>query len=275
MRTLSIATGVFLGWLALVVAQMIAGAAIPVRIAMPPNAFPWFLLTDLIIAAVLGCVALRAQQTNMKLGVVMAAIPLGIAVVNLLEGAFFLSQPGVGWTRIAMQTILGYLLVAPAWAFIFGRMRRPQIVKPMAARTDGTVWRFLLSDISYLVLYYTAGMVIFPFVKDFYATQHIPPMRTIVALQLLVRGPVFVFICISLMRMLQLPRRAGALATGLAFTLLGSVALIAPNPFFPDSVRWVHFVEVLTSNFVFATIVGWIWASPHVEEPVQTLKTAA
>src|SRR5262249_15918846 len=127
MRTLSIVAGIFLGWLALVVAQMIAGAAIPVRIAMPPNAFAWFLLTDLISAGVLGCVALRSQPTGMKLGVVMVAIPLGIALVNLIEGAFFLSQPGVGWGRIAMQTILGYLLVAPAWAFIFGRMRRPQI----------------------------------------------------------------------------------------------------------------------------------------------------
>src|SRR5215469_2758343 len=274
MKTLTGAGRILLGWIALVVAQMIAGAVIPVRITLPPHAFAWFLSADLVIAGVLGCVALGSQQRGVRLGVVMAAIPLGIAVVNLIEGGFFLSQPGVGWTRIAMQTILGYVLVAPAWAFIFGRMRRPQI-EPVAARIDGTVLKFLLCDVAYLVLYYAAGIVIFPFVKDFYATQHIPPIRTIVALQLLVRGPVFVFICISLMRMLQLPRRAGALATGLAFTLLGSVALIAPNPFFLDSVRWVHFGEVLTSNFVFAAIVGWIWAAPRVEEPVQTLRTAA
>jgi hypothetical protein len=257
------------------VAQMMAGAMIPVRIRLPLHAYAWFLLTDLVIAGVLGCVALRSQPTGIRLGVVMAAIPLGIAVVNLIEGAFFLSQPGVGWGRIAMQTILGYVLVAPAWALIFGRMRRPQVEQPVAARIDGTVWKFVACDVAYLVLYYTAGIVIFPFVRDFYATQHIPPIRTIVALQLLVRGPVFVFICISLMRMLHLPPRGGAVATGLAFTLLSSVALIAPNPFFPDSVRWVHFGEVITSNFIFGTMVGWIWATSRQGEAEHAMKAAA
>ena len=60
--------------------------------------------------------------------------------------------------------------------------------------------------------------------------------------------------------MFRLPRWSGALAVGLAFTLVSGVAtLIIPNPFFPDSVRWVHFGEVTSSNFVFGVVVGWVW----------------
>lgn len=35
-----------------------------------------------------------------------------------------------------------------------------------------------------------------------------------------------------------------------------------PNPYFPDSVRWVHFMEVTSSNFVFGVIVAWLWGQP-------------
>src|ERR1700730_16747097 len=47
------------------------------------------------------------------------------------------------------------------------------------------------------------------------------------------------------------------------FTFLSGVApLLMPNPFFPDSVRWVHFCEVTSENFVFGVIVAWLWGKP-------------
>jgi hypothetical protein len=122
----------------------------------------------------------------------------------------------------------------------------------------------VVSDFAYLFLYFGTGMIIFPFVKNFYATQHLPSAVSIAALQLLVRGPVFVLVCLSLTRMLGLPRLQGALAVGLMFTLLSGVApLLMPNPFFPDSVRWVHFCEVVSENFVFGAIVAWLWGRPE------------
>ena len=36
------------------------------------------------------------------------------------------------------------------------------------------LWRFVLCSAAYVFLYYLAGMIIFPYVRDFYATQHIP-----------------------------------------------------------------------------------------------------
>jgi hypothetical protein len=112
----------------------------------------------------------------------------------------------------------------------------------------------------YIVLYYTAGLIIFPFVRDFYMRIGVPTVRVIVPLQLLFRGPLFVLLCLLLLRMFRLPRWSGAFAVGLSFTLVSGVAaLIIPNPFFPDAVRWAHFCEVTSSNFVFGCLVGLVW----------------
>ena len=90
-------------------------------------------------------------------------------------------------------------------------------------------------------------------------------MRKIVAMQLLVRGPIFIVLCLALMRMLGLPRLSGALAVGVVFALLSGVTpLLMPNPFFADSVRWAHMCEVTSANFVFGAIVAWLWGQPKL-----------
>ena len=38
--------------------------------------------------------------------------------------------------------------------------------------------------------------------------------------------------------------------------------LVVPNAVFPDAIRWAHFVEVVTSNFVFGAIAGWLMSGP-------------
>jgi hypothetical protein len=59
------------------------------------------------------------------------------------------------------------------------------------------------------------------------------------------------------------------------FTLLSGVApLLMPNPYFPDSVRFMHLCEVTSSNFIFATIVAWLWGQPATK-PAQELAHAA
>jgi hypothetical protein len=152
------------------------------------------------------------------------------------------------------------------WVVLFGK--KPDVPQdhfhPIGSKPfSETLWKFAVSDLAYSLLYLTAGLIVFPYVKDFYATQHIPAMTTILALQMLLRGPMFIALCLLLVRMLGLPRFAGALAVGAVFTILSGVApLLMPNAFFPDAVRWAHFCEVTSSNFVFGAIVGWLWGQP-------------
>ena len=60
--------------------------------------------------------------------------------------------------------------------------------------------------------------------RSFYATQALPSTGTIVGSRLLVRGPLFILLCLLLTRMLGMPRLSGALAVGVLFTVRSGVA---------------------------------------------------
>jgi hypothetical protein len=264
-------------FVALCAIQMIVGLLVPMKPVAIPHFLPWWLLTNAVIVAALTVVAVHTEWRGWRLGLALAAIPLIIESVNLLEGVVFLTNSQVEWGKILLQAVISAALIVPVWMLLFGRRTDvPQEHShPIASKSRGErAWKFVVSDFAYILLYLTAGFIIFPYVKDFYATQHVPAMRTIVALQLLVRGPIFIVLCLGLVRMLGLPRLAGALAVGAVFTVLSGVApLLMPNPYFPDAVRWVHFGEVTSSNFVFGAIVGWLWGQPEAAHP-QTLHQA-
>jgi hypothetical protein len=256
-----------LAFVGMVVVQFIAGMLVPIKAPSVPHTVEWLLLSNAIIAAALTVAAVRSDWRGWQVGAAIAAVPLAITSVDLLEGSVFLTHSSLPWNRLFANAIVSAILIIPVWTLLFGRRERiAEHYHPIQAKGRGErAWRFALSDFSYLLLYYLAGMIIFPFVKDFYATQHLPSMGTIVALQLLIRGPVFVVVCIALTRMLGLGRLQGAIAVGAVFTLISGVApLIVPNPVFPDSVRWVHFCEVVSENFVFGAIVAWLWGHPQV-----------
>lgn len=101
------------------------------------------------------------------------------------------------------------------------------------------LWRFVLCSAVYVCLYFLAGTIIFPFVRDDYATQHIPSPGQTISLQFLLSAPLFILVCLTLLRMFRLPHLSGTVAVGLAFTLISGVAaLIMPNGIFPDNIRW-------------------------------------
>ena len=253
-----------------VVAVIVAGMLVPLKnVPTSPHLLQWMLFSNAVVVLALSAVALRTEWRGWKLGLTVAAIPLIIACINLLEGVVFL-QSSSEWGGIFLYTLLSSALMIPVWMLLFGKQNgpAPEHYHPIDSQSLGErVWKFALCDLVYIVLYYGTGMIIFPYVKDFYATQHIPALGVIVALQLVIRGPLFALICLALTRMLGLPRLTGALAVGFVFTLLSGVApLLIPNPYFPNSVRWVHFCEVSSENFVFGAIVAWLWGQPSLAQ---------
>jgi hypothetical protein len=263
--------------LATVIFQAVCEILIPITGPSVPHLAQWAILSNALVTAALTVLALRSDWRGWKLGAAVAVIPMAIAAVNFLEGTIFLTNTNLQWGRIFSVTLLSSALTIPVWALLFGRRENiPQHYHPVDSKSPGErAWKFALSDLSYLFLYYAAGTIIFPYVKDFYATQHLPSAGTIIALQLLIRGPVFVVLCLAVTRMLGLSRITGALAVGAIFTVLSGVApLLIPSPVFPDSVRWVHFAEVTSSNFVFGAIVGWLWGQPK-PSPSAALAQAA
>jgi hypothetical protein len=263
MSSLRIVFRLILAWVALLIAQMVAGMVIHVTAPPVAGMMPWLMLANAGIVLALGAAALRSDWRDWKLAVAMFAVPASIAIVNMIEGVFFLTNSHIDWRGVIEITLAGFAIAAMLWWLIY---RGAPVVSaamdsPLPHRSFGQIVnRVILCLACYVFLYYLAGFIIFPYVRDFYATQRLPGVGEIVAMQFLLRGPIFLMVCLLLLRMFRLPHLAGALAVGLAFTVLSGVApLIVPNPFFPDAVRWVHFGEVTSSNFVFGCIVGWVW----------------
>ena len=253
-----------LAWIALVAAQAIAGMLIHLNYTPMPHMLRWLLLANALVVLALGSAATRSEWKGWRLGLALFAIPAVIAAVNLLEGVLFLTNVKLDWRGTFEITLVGYAVAATLWTFIFNSKSRAADAEEWnfpERNFSQKVWRVAFCCAAYVFLYFLAGMIIFPYVRDFYANQHIPSFGQIVLLQFLVRGPVFVLVCLLLLRMFRLSGVSGALAVGLAFTLLSSVTLIVPNPVFPDSVRWVHFCEIISSNFVFGCVVGWAWGN--------------
>lgn len=264
------------------VAGILAARLIPLKSPIDENLarqmFQWMFLTNAVTVTALSVLALRSEWRGWQLGAAVAAVPFVIGLVNEVEGILFLPNSAIPWAMIFVQTVIAAVLAVPVWMLLFGRRSgaaeahyHPIVEKSRSER----VWKFLVSDLSYSVLYITAGTIIFPYVRDFYASQNLPSVPTILALQLMVRGPVFVVLCLMLVRMLGLPRLQGALAAGAVFTVLSAVALLMPNPYLPDSVRWVHLCEVTSLNFVFGALVAWLWGPPRLGAQPVALQQAA
>jgi hypothetical protein len=226
--------------------------------ASPPIIFSC--IANGIVSGTLAFLAGATHWRGMRLGLAFATIPIAIAVVNLVEGVVYLNIEASKWNVIS--SVLKYIVVLPVWSKSSSRVENYSAVNDVRDPRGlaGTICRFGVSDFLYLVIYFAAGMVIFPLVRDFYATQTLPSVRTITALQLLFRAPVFMSVCVLLSVMIGGRRMKNSFFVGLSFTLVSGVApLIVPNPFFPDSIRWIHFWEVTLANFAYGVLVAAIW----------------
>jgi hypothetical protein len=256
-------------FVAVFVIQAVAGPIVlaPVKSPALSNVVYWTLLSNALVVASLGLVAVRSDWRGWRLGAAMAGIPLAISCLNGIEGVVFLTNIGMDWRRFFAYMIVSAILIMPVWMVLFGKRTDvgQRHFHPIAMKsTAEKLWKFLVSDVAYAFFYLGAGTIVFPYVKDYYATQHLPAMSSLIALQLLLRGPLFIVICLVLVRMLGLRGLRGALAVGAVFTLLSGVTpLLLPNPYMPDAVRWAHMCEVTSSNFVFGAMMAWLWGEPN------------
>jgi hypothetical protein len=107
--------------------------------------------------------------------------------------------------------------------------------------------------ISYLVLYVGAGLLVLPYVREFYAGRAMPSLGLVLPLQVF-RALLFVAGSALLLRG---GLRFAPWILGAAFSIVGGIAPLLPdNPFMPLAMRLPHMVEVGVSNFLLGFIVG-------------------
>jgi len=239
----------------------------PSAVTLPPGSLGWVALSDLLTAAVTVWLARRARASGLRLAGWLALVLFGVATINnMIEGLFFHVFGAREFARYVVQGGITAAAFALLLVAIAGRMRAPSV--PMArvpAPTSAAswAWRLAAADLLYVACYFGAGVVIYPWVRDFYEGRDLPAQALIAAMQVFVRGPVFIALLLMVVRMIDGDRGGKVLTAGATLSLIGGVApLLIPNPYFPDVVRWAHLFEVGVSNFVYGAAVAWLLTPP-------------
>lgn len=248
--------------------------------AMTEDAAACALQAMLIVCAVntalLTYTILRSRWRGLRLVGVMALQIFGIqfflSQIETLYFNFGVKMPG---ELIAAIVIGGFVL---AWVFSFiavvvlGRMKKEEpatdVVSP-SIQPGAFAWRFiLLAAIVYPAIYILAGYFIawqFEDVRVMYTGSAAKAgfgeqfsqayLQSWLYPYQVLRGAMWVLIALPVIRMMKGGRCETALAVGLLFACLMSMSLLLPNPYMPGDVALAHFLETLSSNFLWGLIV--------------------
>jgi hypothetical protein len=255
-------------WAVLLVARIVTSTItnLVTELTASSGAFAWGIAADLLAAIAIASIARRSTLHGWQLATAVSGFYFGIHGVNAVEAVAYLD---IKWS-LALQVLIAGVVAIPAWKFIFGREPACAAGRFPWAQRSRSSWaaRLIVANVAYLLIYISAGLLVYPHVKEFYSTQAMPPFSKIVVLQLLIRGPVFVGLCLLLVRMLPLSRARTSIMIGFIFaTVSGIIPLMVPNPFLPEAVRFAHLCEVVGSNFLFAALVArLLWLDQRPKE---------
>ena len=216
----------------------------------------------LLNLAVLNLAAWLSEGRRWPLFLALLAFGLGVGMVNsLIEAvAFAVMTPRDALAAVGGSVVI-FALLAAAAVLLSGRGFRGSSA---TARPEITPARLALVVLAYELLYFGAGMLVYPYVADFYATRRLPPVGLLAGLAAF-RALLFVIWTWPLLRLA--PRHAPWLV-GLGFAIIAGIAPLLPdNPYMPADIRFYHAIETGISNFLFGWILAWL-LQPRLGRPV-------
>lgn len=220
------------------------------------------LLSALLTGSILSLALTFSRWSGVRAAAGVFLLFWGVSHFNTLNEAVFFGVDfgSTSFGQLALASTAAAVVVAIGLTFITGRWKEgaaPSVAEEMSVRSPvGWAWRLLLTAFAYVVFYFVAGIIIFPFVQEFYAGRELPGLGTIFVVQIF-RGLVYAGIGVMVIRMAVLSRRATALFIGAALSILGGIApLLLPNEMMPERVRMFHMAEVGVSNFLFGVVLS-------------------
>jgi len=164
-----------------------------------------------------------------------------------------ISPERAGWNLAGGLAVSFLVAVGVVWAG--GRFQS-------AGDTGASLsWRWppaLASAVVFLVLYFIAGSLIYPWFREFYASRPVPPLPALLTLQFF-RGLIWAAIAFPCLRRIESRRQAIAVLA-VTFAVLGAVApLLLPSEDMPVRIRLAHMVEMTGSHVLFGGFTGWVF----------------
>ena len=205
---------------------------------------------------------------------VLALFLLLFSIGTLLPqlDSLFFSSP-LGMTTMEVGTIIysgaiTALLYAPLSAWILHPQKRPD--KDLPSKVSFSLWTIIGLSLAYVAVYFLFGYFVAwqsPDLREFYSgTSDILPFWThlqatwtenpsLYGLQVF-RGVIWVLLAYLIIWMMKGPKWEKVMVIALLFSLTGLLLLLMPNPYMPEVVRKVHFIELLSSNLLFGSLAG-------------------
>jgi hypothetical protein len=247
-----------LGLVFLVVSALVAPllpAAVLAAAAQKEPAPARLLLASMLTAGVLLALLSRTPGGLKARARLACLLLIGLQVNNLLELLIFdVGIPRSELPPFFLHAVASGLICGLLAAWIAGAAESA-LPETVAKATPG---RLIAIVAAYVVIYFGAGLAVFPYVADFYDERTLPAHTTMLPMALL-RGSVFAGLALAIARRVRASRGGAAVALGITFSLIGGVAPLLPeNPFMPDAVRYAHMVEVAVSNLFFGAFAGWL-----------------
>lgn len=256
-------------FLALVIALVYALDFVAFKWNASWESFAWLLLVGILQAAVMGYVLVRSVWHGWKLIAALFAVYAGITVFQTqIEAIVFLQYfvniiPVDAMPALIANGVIAAAFVALAAVFIFDKFNPPAETgtasEPLHLSVAQWIWKVGALAVLYLVVYFLFGFIAVILggeaFQEYYGNLQLPewffPFQ-------IVRGAIWVLLTIPLIRMMRGSRREIGLGVALMLSVTIASLVIPPNEFMPAPVRFAHFVELLTSMFVFGWIDYWL-----------------
>ncbi len=242
---------------------VLAGAVALIAVRLP--GFGWGEAAGaLLTAGVMGLIVARSRASGPALVVMVAGLSFVVSSgVNLPEAVVFDVMPATMAATALARVLLESVVAATVVVWVAGRLGPGESVAGAATPIDtiwALLWRLAATVAVFIACYFAAGMLIYPFVKAYYASRALPQPGVIVALQVL-RSLAILGAAYPLLRTFA-TRRDAMLVLGVALPLLGVVAPMLPaNTLMPPSIRLVHTLEVSPYLALFGVLLA-VWFGP-------------
>lgn len=270
--------------LGMMLGGMVAGASGVPAPQLPPDMDANATLGVLLAGSPLLGLALyfvaRALAGNWLTRASVLALLAWVAYVlnNVIEAVIFSSYVTSPWYNLITFTP-AILLCAGVTAWLFpptgptqGFVQRwRQHVQQR--RAGAWRWRLSLAAVSFMPIYYGFGLLVVPFVGDYYQQGAFglaqPPLATLLGV-LLLRSVLFAIACLPVIVAWQGTRLRLWLSLGFAlFVMVGLLYMLAAN-WLPPQIRVIHTLEILADSFAHAAVLVWLLAPQgvtHTEQP--------
>jgi hypothetical protein len=244
-----------------------------------------------INTAVIMYLILRSRWRGIKLVAFVAFVHYIVQFfMGGVEAIFFQSSLKIPLKLVYAQLASGAvfaLLFALIAALILGRMKPPKEapaapnMRLIMPKGEFILKYLILSLIVYPLLYFLFGYFVawqFPAVREFYSGSAVlAPFFQFIRTQLaansllvfwqMARGAVWVLAALPVIRMMNGTAREVAVTLGLIFALVMNSLHIPPNPYMPGMVRFAHFIETASSNFLWGMLIVWLFHRRHASIP--------